>query len=322
MKPTIVVATASALLLALAPLPAAAEEVTLRGVSAFASGTTFSRPFEAFVEWVNENGEGVIQIDYVGGPEAVPPFELGNAVSSGVVDIANNTTAFYTGLVPTGDALHLATNTIQDQRENGCYDKIDRIHQEQMNVKFLARTGDNIPFHLYLTEPIDGPDLSGLTIRVTPVYRAMFEKLGANLVRTAPGEVYTALERGAIDGYGWPSQGVLDLGWHEQTKYRVDPGFYQVDVNFLVNLDVWNSLTDEQKAVLEEGAKVIEATNADNIGINEKEYARQAEAGIETITFEGENRDVWLDTAQTEGWAAVEAIDAAIAADLRACLTD
>lgn len=311
----------TALTLALA-LPAAAEEVTLRGVTAFATGTTFSRPFEAFVERVNETGAGVVQIEYVGGPEAVPTFELGNAVSAGVVDIANNTTAFYTNLLPLGDALHLATNTIQDQRENGCYALIDGLHQEQMNVKYLARTGDNIQFHLYTTEPIDGPDLSGLTLRTTPVYRAMFEALGATAVRTAPGEVYTALERGAIDGYGWPIQGVLDLGWDEQTEYRVDPGFYQVDVNFLVNLDTWNSLSDEAKGVLEEAAAWIEAKNAENIAINEAEAAAQEEAGIEVIEFTGETAEEWLETAQSAGWAAIEEIDAETAAELKACLVE
>ena len=311
----------TALTLAIA-LPATAEEVTLRGVTAFATGTTFSRPFEAFVERVNETGAGVVQIEYVGGPEAVPTFELGNAVSAGVVDIANNTTAFYTNLLPLGDALHLATNTIQDQRANGCYELIDRLHQEQMNVKYLARTGDNIQFHLYTTEPIDGPDLTGLTLRNTPVYRAMFEALGATAVRTAPGEVYTALERGAIDGYGWPIQGVLDLGWDEQTSYRVDPGFYQVDVNFLVNLDTWNSLSDEAKGVLEEAAAWIEEKNAENIGINEAEAARQEEAGIEVIAFTGETAENWLDTAQNAGWAAIEDIDAATAAELKACLVE
>jgi TRAP-type C4-dicarboxylate transport system substrate-binding protein len=301
---------------------AVAEEVTLRGVTAFAGGTTFSRPFEAFVEHVNETGKGVVQIEYVGGPEAVPTFELGNAVSTGIVDIANNTTAFYTNLVPIGDALHLATNTVQEQRANGCFDKIDEIHQQQMNVKYLARTGDNIQFHLYLTKPIDGPDLSGLTIRVTPVYRAMFEALGATLVRTAPGEVYTALERGTIDGYGWPVQGVLDLGWDEQTKYRVDPGFYQVDVNILVNLDKWGELSDEVKAVLEEAALWVEAKNADNVAINEAEAAKQAEAGIEVITFSDADSEKWLATAQSAGWAVVEGVDAAIAADLKSCLVE
>ncbi|MDE0372702.1 MAG: TRAP transporter substrate-binding protein DctP [Rhodospirillales bacterium] len=305
---------------ALIAMPSSAQEVTLRGVSAFALGTTFSRPFEAFVDWVNENGKDVIQIDLRGGPETMSPFEVGNAVSTGVVDIANNTSAFYTGLVPAGDALHLATNTIQDQRANGCFEKIDAIHREQMNVKYLARTGDHIEFHLYLTKPIGKPDLRGLTIRTTPVYRAMFEELGATLVRTAPGEVYTALERDAIDGYGWPIQGVLDLGWEEQTKYRVDPGFYQVDVNFLVNLDTWNALNDAQRSVLERGAEWIEVRNADNIEINASEARKQAEAGIQTIAFDDVDSERWLEVAQTEGWAAVTEIDAEIGEALKACL--
>ncbi|QDI77980.1 MULTISPECIES: TRAP transporter substrate-binding protein DctP [Leisingera] len=300
--------------------PAQAGEVTLKAVTAFATGTTFSRDFEAFVDWVNENGEGVVQIDLLGGPEAVPPFELGNAVQAGIVDIANNTTAYYPNLLPAGDALHLAQNTIQDQRANGCYELIDQVHQDQMGVKYLARVGDNMNYHLYLTKPLEGPDLTGLTIRTTPVYRAMFEKLGATLVRTAPGEVYTALERGAIDGYGWPSQGVLDLGWHEQTAYRVDPGFYQVDVNFLVNLDSWNGLSDEQRALLEKGAAWIEEQNAENIARNEAEAKAQAEAGIKTITLDGENGKLWSETAQTEGWGEVMKTDPQLGEKLQACL--
>lgn len=310
----------AALAACLVSSPALAEEVTLRAVSAFATGTTFSKFFEYFIDHVNETGKGVIQIDYVGGPEAVPPFELGNAVSNGIVDIVNNTTAFYTNLVPAGDALHLATNTIQDQRANGCYEKIDAMHQDLMNVKYLARVGDYTAYHLYLTKPITEPDLSGLTLRTTPVYRAMFTELGATLVRTAPGEVYTAMERGAIDGYGWPSQGILDLGWEEQTKYRVDPGFYQSDENFLVNLDVWNDLSAEAKAVLEDAASWIEAKNIENIDLNAAEAAKMAEAGIETITFSPEDEAKWLEVAQRTGWAATIAADAS-AADLQACLT-
>ena len=309
----------SAALIATLSGPVHAEETTLRAASAFGLGTAFSKQFESFVAYVNENGKGVVQIDLVGGPEAVPPFELGNAVSSGVVDMGNAPTAFYTNIIPEGDALKLSTNTIQEQRENGCYELVDDLHQTKMGVKYLARTGDLVPFHLYLTKPIDGPDLNGLTIRTTPVYQAMFQKLGANLVRTAPGEVYTALERGTIDGYGWPIQGVLDLGWHEQTKYRVDPGFYHVEVNVIVNLDKWNGLTDEQKAFLEKAAAELEASNADAVAINEKEVAAQKDAGIEVIEFSDADRDAWLNTAYDEGWAAISAINADFADKLRAC---
>lgn len=302
--------------------PAYAQEVTLRAASGFAAGTAFSRPYEAFVDWINENGAGVLQIQNVGGPESMPPFELGNAVSSGVIDLANVTSAFYTNVLPEMDALKLATNTIQDQRANGCYEKIDALHQDRMGVKYLARAGDHVQFHLYLNREHDTADLSGLTIRTTPIYQAMFQSLGATPITTAPGEVYTALERGTIDGYGWPVLGVMDLGWDEQTSYRVDPGFYQVDVNLLVNLDRWNSLTDEQRALLEEGAAQLEAKNAENVALAEAEIAAQLEAGIEPITLSESEAARWLEAADASGWSSIEAINADIAQDMRACLTD
>lgn len=298
-----------------------AKERTLRAVSAFNLSTMITRDFKLFTDWVNKNGKGIIQIRVIGGPEAVPPFELGNAVSAGIVDMAYNTAAYYANLVAVGDVLHLAQNTIQEQRKNGCYTLLDQIHQQQMNVKYLAHIGDHMPYHLYTTKPIKGADLKGLTIRTTPVYRAMFAELGANLVRTAAGDVYSALERGAIDGYGWPSQGVLDLGWHEKTKYRIDPGFYQVNVNILINLDTWNSLNEKQKAKLEEGANWLEAQNINNIDYNQAEYQRQAEAGIQTITLPEAEKTTWLTTSQDAGWAVVEGIDAQLAKELRACLS-
>lgn len=315
------VALCAAFACAFGPGLAQAQETTLRAASSFAADTTFSRPYERFVDWINENGEGVLQIQHVGGPESIPAFEVGNAVSSGVLDLANVTAAFYTNMLPEGDALKLAENTIQEQRQNGCYDYIDSLHQERMNVKYLGRTGDHINFHLYTTGPLESADLSGLTIRTTPVYQAMFEALGATPVTTPPSDVYTALERGTIDGYGWPIQGVLDLGWDEQTSYRVDPGFYQVDVNILVNLDTWESLTDEQRALLEEGVAWLEEQNQENVALNEEATEAQAEAGIEVIELSEEESAEWLEAASTAGWGAISAINAEVAEELRSCLT-
>src|SRR4249919_3416199 len=82
-----------------------AQEVTLRAVSAFAEKTTYSRGFEKFIDQVNADGKGVIQINYIGGPKAMPPFEVGNALKTGVVDIANTTGAFTTNVMPESDAL-------------------------------------------------------------------------------------------------------------------------------------------------------------------------------------------------------------------------
>ena len=100
----------------LAVSAASAQEVTLRAVSSFAEGTEFSKNFERFVEKVNNDGKGVIKINYIGGPRAVPPFEVGNAVRTRVVDIANVTGAFYTNLMPEADGFKLIGKPMSEQR--------------------------------------------------------------------------------------------------------------------------------------------------------------------------------------------------------------
>jgi TRAP-type transport system periplasmic protein len=296
---------AGALFVAALPT-ASAEEVTLRAVSAFAEKTTYSQGFERFIERVNQQGKGVVQINYIGGPKAMPPFEVGNALKSGVVDLANATGAFYTNVMPEADAWKLTERPMSELRRNGGYDYMSRLYAEKMNAIFFARHVDGNPFHLYLNKPISSPDLTGLKIRITPVYRDFFQALGATVVQTAPGEVYTALERGVVDGYGWPITGIFDLGWHEKTKYRVDPGFYTAEVSILVNKSTWDKLTDAQRNVLRQAGEQAEADAAAIFAEeNAKDTKRQADAGIQTIRFDGAEGKLYRDKAYEAGWAGV-----------------
>ncbi len=285
---------------------ATAQEVVLRGITSFAEKTINSRGFEGFIDKVNEAGKGKIRINYIGGPKAMPPFEVGKALQGGVVDIANVTGAFYTNVFPESDAWKLTQRPMSELRKNGGFDYMMKIYDEKMNAIMLARQFQNTPFHVYSTKPITKPDLTGLKLRITPVYRDFFSALGATVVQTAPGEVYTALERGVVDGYGWPTAGIFDLGWHEKTKYRVDPGFYRAEVSVLVNKAAWAKLNAEQRKIitdaaaeLEDGFAAVEAKeNADDL-------AKQKAAGIETIEFKGADGKAWLDKAYETGWAGV-----------------
>src|SRR6516165_1849684 len=259
---------------------AAAEEVTLRAISAFTEKTTYSRGIERFIERVNQAGKGIVQIDYIGGPKAMPPFQVGNALKNGVVDLANSTGAFYTNLMPEADACKLTQRSMAELRKNGGYDFMAQLYEQKMNAILLARVVDNNPFHLYLNKRITGLDLTGLKLRITPVYRDFFQALGATVVQTAPGEVYTALERGVVDGYGWPITGIFDLGWNEKTKYRVDPGFYTAEVSVLINRNSWDRLNEAQKEILRKSAERGEGEAVAEFGEeNEREISRQAAAG-------------------------------------------
>jgi TRAP-type C4-dicarboxylate transport system substrate-binding protein len=295
----------AAALLAFAADAAAAQEVTLRAVTSFAEGTQFSKNFERFIQKVNADGKGQVQINYIGGPRAMPPFEVGNAVRTKVVDIANVTGAFYTSLVPEADGLKLISKPMSEQRRNGTWAFVDQLHQQKINAHYLARQFHNVPFHIYMNKKIDKLDFTGLKIRVTPVYKDVVEALGGTTVTTAPGEVYTALERGVVDGYGWPVTGIFDLGWEKVTKFRLEPAFYSVEVGVLVNNDVWKGLSAAQKKVLNDAALWLEGLDVENEALIKSERAKQTAAGIQPIDLGADASKTFLAKANEVGWASV-----------------
>jgi TRAP-type C4-dicarboxylate transport system substrate-binding protein len=290
-------------LLAVTPLAAHAQEVTLRMVSAFPENQFYVKRTLEWVDKVNKEGKGTLQINFIGGPKAIPTFEVGKSVQSGVVDIGFTTGAFYTNIMPEADILKLSETSAAEQRKNGGYDLINKIWAEKANMRYLAKTVEFTPFHLYLTKKIDKPDLTGLKIRITPVYREFFQAMNAQVMTTAPGEVYTALERGVIDGYGWPIHALFDLNWQEKTKFRVDPGFYNAEVGLVMNLDKYKGLPAKAREYLDRQALGYERQNDFWKTYNQNEAKRQAQAGIQTITFDAATSKAYVEKSKEIGWA-------------------
>jgi TRAP-type C4-dicarboxylate transport system substrate-binding protein len=288
---------------ALAPALASAQEANLKLVSAFPETATYVKHMMPWIEKFNAGGKGIAQINFIGGPKAIPTFEVGTSVKNGVVELAMNTGAFYTNLMPEADFLKLTQITIAQQRKNGAFEYINKVWNQKANLVYLARMVDETPFHLYLTKKIDKPDLAGLKIRITPVYRDFFQSMGATLIQTPPGEVYTALERGVVDGYGWPIHGIFDLNWHEKTKFRVDPGFYNAEVSIIMNLDAWKKLSPKQRGYIEKQALALESRNTAWRKLNAEDTKRQAQAGIQTIKFDSAAAKAYYAKAYDIAWA-------------------
>ena len=282
---------------------ALAQEKTLRLVSAFAENGIYVQHMQKWLQQFNAAGKGTLQINFLGGPKAIPTFEAGNAVKTGVVDMALATGAFYTNVMPEADFLKLVQIPVAEQRRNGTFDAINALWMKKGNMVYLARMVENQPFHIYLNKKIDKPDLTGLKIRITPVYRDFFASLGASNVTMPPGEVYTALERSVVDGYGWPIGGIFDLNWNDKTKYRVDPGFYDAEVSIVMNADAYKKLTPKQKAFLDKQALALEAMNGFWTTYAKEETARQQKAGIEAIAFDAGGSKTFVDKAYDAGWA-------------------
>ena len=293
-------------LVALSPVSTVmAQQVTLRAVNAFQEGTTYARNFERFVAKVNEEGKGLVQINYLGGPKAIPTMEQGAALRNGVVDLSNTTTSFVASVSPESLAVNYASVPWAEMRRNGTLEFLNKLMMEK-GLYYFARTGDGVPYHIYLNKRIDKADLTGLKIRIAPIYREFFSRLGASVMQVAPGEVYTALDRGVVDGYGWPLLGIFDLGWHEKTKFRVDPGFYNIELGVIFSAKSWNALTPAQRAFLDKQGQWLESLNAEMADkAAPAEIKRQADAGIEVILLPEAEAKKFLALSLEAGWAGI-----------------
>lgn len=286
--------------------PSSAEEVTLRAISAFALDTQFGVPFKRFVDETNKRGEGIVQIQLLGGPEAMPPAEAATALRNGVVDIAWTPPNYYENLMPEANAIAFGNLPPAEIRKNGGWDYLNELHAEKVNAYLLTSFGWGIQHHLYLAEPIEKLDLSGLKVRPAPGMQPFFATFGASNVSMMPGEVYTALERNVINGYSWPMWGVTDLGWHTVTKQRIDPGYGGVQVNAIVNLDTWKKLDQPQRDFLNEMAAWFEEYAAQTIAeTSAAEAKKQADAGIKVLTLTGEEKERWTQTFSDIMWQSV-----------------
>ncbi len=285
--------------------PALADEVTLTGASCFPIGSPPGKPFEAVVNEINKQGNGVIQIKMVGGAPAIgSPFTLTQKMSKGAYDVVGCTEAYFGNVLPEAPALRFSEHSYAELRRNGALDYMQKLLNDK-NIHFLARHHDFGPFHLWLSKPIEGPDLKGLNLRVSPVYTAFFKSLGATVQTSNIAQVYTYMENGTVQGYGWPALGWVPT-WVKVTKYRVDPGFYSASLHTLVNLEKWNTLTKEQQDVMTKvGLAFEEKAEPSSDGFKaalKKQNTWTASEGMKTIAMEGANRDKWLAGAAKAGW--------------------
>lgn len=310
--------TFAAAVLAVGAMSAQAQEVTLRAVNAFQEGTYFARNFEDFVKRVNAEGKGVVQINYLGGPKAISPGEHATALRRGVVDMANTTASYTANLVPEGMAMNFTSRSMDELRKAGMIDYMNQLYMDK-GMYYLGRTAEGIPYHVFTNKKIEKfSDFQGQKLRVAPIYRDFFQSLGATMLQTQAGEVFTALERGAVDGYGWPLIGIFDFGWQEKTKYRIDPGFYSVEVGMVMSKAAWEKLTAQQREFLEQQVARLEAGNLERARIDsEAEIKRMDEAGLKTLTLQGQDRQKFRDAAYETAWEGLIKVSPKHASKLR-----
>ncbi len=233
------------------------ETITLRGVTAWEANAVDSIGFFLLKEEVERLSHGQMKIEFTGGPEAIPPEEQATAVRTGIADIASLSTAYYASEFPAGNVLNFSELPVEEE-DGPPMNYLNKLHVEALNSRILGRSVLG-QLALYTGEEVQTTeDLGSLRFRVSPTYIPLMEGLGAEFVEIDSGEIYSALERGVIDGYGWPTQGVTDMGLHELTRCEVLPHYWQVSNVNIINVEVWKSLTAAQQEILVEASAAVE----------------------------------------------------------------
>ena len=99
-------------------------------------------------------------------------------------------------------------------------------------------------------------DFQGMKIRAAgtgDVVQA--EGIGATAVPTQYSEVYTALERGILDGHITTNDATWTLSFHEVEKFMYETHVGGVHTYGIINKDVWDSLPVEYQKVMREVAE-------------------------------------------------------------------
>ena len=258
MKTTLVAAIAGVALMG----GAASAQVTIEMTAAFGSNLPIlGTAGVEFVERINLISNEV-EFEHFDPGKLVPTFEALDAVSDGSVDAAFAATGYWQGkitaaslfsAVPFGPEAGEFMGWIlyddgakywQQMYDDNGYD----VHTLPCGVIAPETSG-------WFKNEINGvEDLEGLNMRFFGLGAKVMEKLGVSTSLLAGGDIFPALERGAIDATEFSMPRIdARLGFHKLVKYNYFPGWHQPATLFelLINNDVWDEIGETAQAQIE-----------------------------------------------------------------------
>ena len=225
----------------------------------------FSRADTAWMQWVEQRSGGRLRIR---------PYWSGSVLSSehsmteirhGVVDVGLITPIYARGgahLIHVQAAFYAGLTTIPEQVAlYRCMERVEpQFSRELEGLQVLAVQGGNLPGIVTRNRAVRTlADLQGLRLRAPAELLEVLRRFGADPVEMPMGEVYSALAKGVLDGVVAPADTLRSLHFAEVAHFfytiSVPRGAYAARA---IGLQRWQSLTDGERAILEESVAVWE----------------------------------------------------------------
>ncbi len=201
---------------------------------------------------------GRFTIDPYAAGEIVPGLQVLDAVQEGTVECGHSAAYYYVGKNP---ALAFGTTVpfgLNAQQQNAWYyygGGLDVMHKLYADFGVISFPAGNTGAQMggwFKNQIQSTADLKGLKMRIPGLGGEVMSQLGVNVQVLPGGEIFLALDRGAIDAAEFV--GPYDdekLGLQEAAKYYYYPGWWEpgATLDATVNLDAWNTLPEEYQEV-------------------------------------------------------------------------
>lgn len=217
-----------------------------------------------FLDYIKENSNGTIDYTLHSGGSLLSATGMLEGIRDGIADGGQILGVYNPAELPMSNvAMGLAPALTSDPRAvvaalteyillecPGCV-----AEYEANNIQYIGSWATSL-YGMICTNPVDSlASLEGRTLRASGEWAGIGTALGMSPVTMSLGDTYEGLQRGQVDCTLGEINWLSTYSYGDVAKYGVelDQGLSYIGPVFSLRLDLWNTLTDEQKRVFYEG---------------------------------------------------------------------
>ena len=259
---------------------------------------------EAMVQKMEELSGGSMIIDVYGEGQLGGDREVAEATQYGNIDICLVSTTPVATFYPDLNIFDAPFLFKDSEQAQGVLDGEigDTIKKGMENVGFKVLGFPENGFRVLSTDNVEvhsPADLKGMKVRVmeSEVHIETWKALGANPTPMAFSELFTALQQGTVTAQDNPLVTDYDNKFYEVQKYIILTNHVYTPYLLMMNKDKYDSLTDEQKAIIDEVGKYgVEVQRTQTAIYNDEAAGKMAEAGANVIKLTDEELGVFRES--------------------------
>ncbi|WP_339523704.1 TRAP transporter substrate-binding protein [Pseudomonas sp. EA_35y_Pfl2_R111] len=246
---------------------------------------------ERFAKLVDEMSNGRLKVKVYAAGELVPALEVFDAVSRGTAEMGHGAPYYWKGKVPAAQFFCASPFGPNAQEMNAWLHRGGGIElweevYKPFGVLPMACGSTGVQTAGWFNKEINSvEDFQGLKMRTPGLGGEVLTKMGGTVVNMPAGEIFTALQTGAIDATEWIGPyNDQALGLHKAAKYYYTPGWQEPNVTFEldINIKAWETLPADLQAIVRAAARDVNGDMLDDYNAKNMEALEQLKGeGVE-----------------------------------------